>query len=141
MKQISLFFVLPLFIIGCETPIDQQYIYDYSIEQFRGCFCTNGGIWINLYIKGDTVAAAYKISNDQELNYEEFKYYKSIKGLFDLITNTDTTKYELRYTIDSVKNYPTFIYLNPKPIIIGNDTLIIADAQLSYTTRNYINYE
>jgi hypothetical protein len=60
--------------------------------------------------------------------------------LFDIISETDTNEYDLIVEFDSLKNYPSFVYINPKPIIVTDSTIvIIEDAQIAYTTRNYMN--
>jgi len=136
MKNISLLSVLILLSFSCETPIYDE-LFDYTIEQRIECFCPNVGVWVKLYVESDTVASAYLLSNSQPLNYESFKFYKSIKELFELISEIDTTQYVLRYNIDSIYNYPSYIYIDLKPVIIGNDTFYNADTQSIYFTRNY----
>ena len=128
-----------LLLYGCDMILDENNLYDYSIEQQMGCYCPQGGIWVKLYISSDTVSSALRISDKQELPHNEFSYYKPIKGLFDIISETDTSEYDLIVEFDSLKNYPSFVYINPKPIIVNDSTIvIIEDAQIVYTTRNYI---
>lgn len=142
MKKIILSFIFLIFFIGCESATEQYFIYDYSIEQRMDCFCSQGGVWVKLFVEADSVASAIRISDNQRLDYGEYKYYKSITELFDLINNTDTTFNYLNYTIDSINNYPSYVYVNPKPIIINDTTIvIISDADVSYTTKNYIKYD
>ena len=128
-----------LLLYGCDTLLDENNLYDYSIEQQMGCYCPQGGIWVKLYISSDTVSSALRISDKRELPHNEFSYYKPIKGLLDIISETDTSEYDLIVEFDSLKNYPSFVYINPKPIIVNDSTIvIIEDAQIVYTTRNYI---
>ena len=140
MKFLFYFFVAFVFLFnGCDTLVDESNSYDYSIEQKMGCYCPQGGIWVNLLITADTISNAMRISDNQQLTYDEFKYYKSIKGLFDKISETDTNTYKLIVTFDYEYNYPSFLYIDPKPIVIDDSTIVtVADAQLSYTTNNYI---
>lgn len=131
--------VIVLLFNGCDNLVDESNSYDYSLEQNMGCFCEQGGIWVKLFISADTVSNVVHISDNRELTYNEFKLYKSIKGLFNKIAETDTNTYELIVTFNSDKNYPSFIFIDLKPIVINDITIVtIADAQLSYTTRNYI---
>ena len=140
MKLLFYFFVaFVLLINGCDTLIDESNSYDYSIEQKMDCFCSQAGIWVKLFIKADTISNAVRISDKKQLTYKEFKYYKSIKGLFDTISETDTNTHQLIVTFDSEDNYPSFLYIDLKPIVINDSTTVtVADAQLSYTTNNYI---
>ncbi len=138
MKHSFYFFVTVLFFItGCDSPTEVSNPFDYSIEQKMDCFCSQAGYWVNLFITSDTVSTAVRISDNKQLKYNEFKYYKSIKSLFDWISETDTTVYNLIVTINSEHNYPSYIYLNPKPIVTDTITWIIADGELSYSTKNY----
>lgn len=139
MKKIWFLFIASFVLVRCESLLDDSSFYDYSIEQKIDCFCPYSGNWVKLYIKSDTISNAFRSLDNQPLAYNEFKYYKSVRGLFDLITKTDTSYYFLTVIIDSLNNYPLLVYLEPKPIIIGDDTLIVVtDGQLSYTSRDYI---
>ena len=136
----TILFLIPLLLLlnGCDTIVDENSSYDYSIEQEMGCFCPQGGTWVKLFVKADSVSKAIRISDWYNLSYNEFRYYKSIKGLFDQISDIDTSKYDLKVIMDSKDNYPAYVYFNPKPIVVSGDTVAIAvDGQLSYTTRNY----
>ncbi|MFO7524531.1 MAG: DUF6174 domain-containing protein [Ignavibacteriaceae bacterium] len=142
MKSFYFFSVLTFIIIinGCDNILESD-LYDYTIEQQMGCYCPQGGIWVKLFISADTVSNAIRTSDNNKLTYDEFKHYKSIKGLFNKISETDTSTYDLIVTYESTNNYPSFIYINPKPIVINDSTVVtIEDAQLSYTTKNYKNF-
>ena len=136
----TIFSCLPALIalIACDIGVNESQVYDYSIEQQMNCFCPQTGVWIKLYVKADTVADAIRISDDYHLKNEERKPYKSIKGLFDLIAGLDTVACMVTVRMDSVNNYPTFIYSSPRPVVIGDTVMIITDAQWSYITRDYI---
>jgi hypothetical protein len=123
---------------GCDTSVNDSNSYDYSVEQKLGCFCPHGGVWVKLSVRADTVADAITISDNNRLSYQEARRYKSIKGLFEVISEIDTARYDVRTTFDSLNNYPSYIYFNPKPIVHGDTVQAIFDAQMSYTTRNYI---
>jgi hypothetical protein len=140
MKFSIYFFVVFLLLInGCDTLVDESNSYDYSMEQRMDCFCSRAGIWVKLFIRADTISNAVRISDNKQLTYDEFKYYKSINGLFDLISETDTSTHQLIVTINSEDNYPSFLYIDLKPIVINDSTIVtVADAQISYTTNNYI---
>ncbi len=142
MKKLGLLPIFFIFLVGCESVLDDPTFYDYSIEQRMDCFCPQARVWVKLFVKADTVATAIRSSDKHRLEYDEFKYYKSATELFDLINTTDTTLNYLNYTIDSVNNYPSYIFINPKPIIINDTTIIIvSDAEVSYTTKNYNKYD
>ena len=123
MKFLYYFFVaFVLLINGCDTLVDESNSYDYSIEQKIDCFCSHAGIWVILSITADTISNAVRISDKKLLTYNEFKYYKSIKGLFDTISETDTNTHQLIVTFDSEDNYPSFLYIDLKPIVINDST-------------------
>ena len=138
-RNIYFIATLILFHAGCNSNVDAPAVYDYSIEQKMDCFCTNSGAWINIYVSSDTVSYAERIPDGIKLSYDEFKSYKSIKGLFDFIAETDTSKYVLTYSFENGNDYPSYIYTNPKPVVV-NDSIIgmVDDAELSYSTRNYV---
>ena len=127
-------------LIGCDSIVNQNSNYDYSIEQKVGCFyCPESGEWVKLFIDADTIAAAFRILDNYKLPNDEIRNFKSIKGLFNAIAETDTNKYILMVKYNLENNYPSFLYLEPKPIIVNDTTtVIIEDAQIAYYTQNYI---
>jgi hypothetical protein len=137
MKNILCFLITTIFLNGCDTPVNENKSYDYSIEQQTGCFCVLGGVWVKLFVKADTIADAINLSDNSRLAYEQQTQYRTIKGLNNELLSIDTSIYDIRVTMDTVLHYPSFIYFNPKPIIHGDTVLIVADAQMSYSTRNY----
>lgn len=137
MKASFCLLALTIAVCGCDNSTSVNTPYDYSIEQQLGCFCPQWGIWVKLYVRADTVADAIAISDNGHLSYEQRKPYKSIKGLFEQLAQIDTALYDVKVTIDSTNNYPTYLYFNPKPVIHGDTTQIIKDAQMVYTTKNF----
>lgn len=137
MKKFFCFLGLIFFVIGCENSVDSNNSYDYSIEQRRDCFCPRAGVWVKLFVKADTIASAIYIEDNSPLSYEEKQPYRTIKGLFDEISLIDTSFGNVEVIMDSVNNYPSYIYFGPKPIIQGDTVIITEDAQFSYTTKNY----
>ena len=137
----TLFISLIIFLVildGCDGIVDDNNNFDYSIEQKMNCFCGQNDIWSKLFITADTVASAYRISDHYIFNYNEFKFYKSIKDLFNIISETDTNDYILKVTYDLNYIYPSFLSLKSKPIIVNDSTIIItSDDNISYSTRNY----
>ena len=129
-----------LLVSGCDTAVNESDSYDYSVEQQMGCFCPQGGQWVRLFVRADTIARAISISTGSNLTYEEWRPYRTIRGLFHEISLRDTSVYEVRVEIDSTYNYPSLVYFNPKPIVHGDTVLTVMDAQLSYSTRNYVRF-
>lgn len=136
-KALYPFIIIIFLLLGCENTTEINNSYEYSMEQKMECFCPQAANWIKLYVQSDTIAKAIRISDNIELNYTQYKPYKTIRQLWDLISKIDTSKYELKVEIDSVNNFPSYIYSNPKNIIQGDTVMVIADADYSYTTRNY----
>ena len=138
MKKVLYPIIIIIFLSsGCENTTEINNPFEYSMEQKMDCFCPQAGSWIKLYVQSDTIAKAIRISDNIQLNYTQYRPYKSIRQLWDLISKIDTTKYELKVEIDSVNNFPSYIYSNRKNIVHGDTVLVIADADYSYTTRNY----
>ena len=137
MKRLFYFIASLFVIIGCDSPVNQNNSNDYSIEQQLGCYCPQGGVWVKLHVKADTIAEAFTIPDNRQLSYEDRSGYKTIKGLFNVISELDTSVYNVNILMDSVNNYPSLISFNPKPLIHGDTLLIIEDAQMAYTTKNY----
>ena len=138
MKNLLFVFITTMILSGCDTPVDKNNSYDYSIEQQTGCFCVMGGIWVKLFVKADTIADAINLSDNSRLAYGQQRQYRTINGLNRELLSIDTSIYDIKVTMDTVLHYPSFIYFNPKPIIHGDTVLIVQDAQMSYTTKNYI---
>ncbi len=129
-----------LLLVGCDAGVNQNDSYDYSIEQQMGCFCPQGGQWVRLFVRADTIAHAIYLSTGLTLSYEEWRPYRTITGLFHEISLHDTSGYNVRVEFDSTHAYPTFVYFNPKPVVHGDTISTIMDAQVSYTTRNYVRF-
>lgn len=140
MKTIITFLIVFLFAINsCDNIVDENNNYDYSMEQKIECYCSQGGVWVKLFITADTVSSAIRLSDNFKLDYNNFWYYKSIKSLYDEISETDTIAYILIVEYDTNNIYPSFLYKEPKPIVLDDSTTVtIADAQISYTTQNYV---
>ncbi|QQS36426.1 MAG: hypothetical protein IPM56_00275 [Ignavibacteriales bacterium] len=135
----TIYFLALVFLISsCDTSIDVEEQFDYTIEQQMGCFCPQGGVWLKLYVVNDTISKAIRLSDNTILSYDEFKFHKSIKGLFNQIAVTDTSKFDLVVTMDPTNLYPSYLYYNPKPVVNGDTVIIIEDAQQSFTTRKLI---
>ncbi len=132
-----IFFFIALILYGCNTLVNESSSYDYSIEQNVGCFCPRGGEWVKLFVKSDSITKAIKLSDNSRLSYDQRRLYRTIKDLYNEISNIDTSIYDVIITIDPLHNYPSFFYFNPKPIVHGDTISIVMDAQMSYTTKNY----
>jgi len=142
MRTIIISFIVATFsLISCDTVTDESNSYDYSIEQKMDCYCTQGGVWVKLYITADTVSAATRILDNYKLEYNDFWFYKSIKDLYNEIAETDTNTYTLIVEYDA-NNYPSYLFKDPKPIVINDTTTIsIADGQIAFTTKKYIKLD
>ncbi|MEJ2617173.1 MAG: DUF6174 domain-containing protein [Ignavibacteriaceae bacterium] len=128
---------------GCkENSISVIESIDYSIDQKLSCFCPNSGVTVRLFVRADTIADAIDLSEKTHLTKNEWKGYKTIKGLFDEISALDTSIFTVKVSYDPVYHYPAFISANPKPVYV-NDTIVqvIMDADFSYSTSNYIEYK
>lgn len=138
MKITFYFIVIIFFLTGCDNSVDFNEQYDYTIEQQMVCSCPQGGVWLKLFVEQDTVSKAIRVSDNQIIPYEEYRFHKSIKDLFNQIAQIDTSTYEMQITMDPSNTYPSYLYYNPKPIVNGDTVLVIVDADISYLTRNYI---
>ena len=130
-------FLIVLILSSCDAPVDQNTSFDYSIDQSIGCFCTFSGELVRLFVKADTIADAIILADNSRLAYERWSTYKTIKGLYNDISNIDTSVFDVVVTIDTVHNFPSLFYFNPKPMIHGDTVIRVYDAQMSYTTKNY----
>ncbi len=137
-RLVRIYSILTVGLVGCDTVVNNNKPYDYSIEQQQGCFCPQMGIWVRLFVKADTIAEAVRISDNVRLSYAERQSYRTIGGLFDVVNRLDTAGFDIRIDFDSLYRYPTYIYFSPKPVRHGDTVQVIYDAQMSYTTRNYI---
>jgi len=138
MRKIFYLIIISILFVGCENSVENNInSYDYSIDQRIDCFCPQAGIWVKLFIKSDTIANAIYIADNSPLTYEQIRPYRTIKGLYEEISKKDTSTYYIKVIMDSVSNYPSYIYINPKPKIHGDTVFVIKDAQLSYMTKNY----
>lgn len=138
-----LFTVICIFLSGCdENSLNVSESMDYSIDQKLSCFCPNSNMTVRLYVRADSIADAIDIDKRIHLPKNERERYKSIKGLFDMISKLDTSIFKIEVLYDRVYHYPSFISANPKPVYV-NDSIIqvIMDAGFSYSTGNYIKYK
>ncbi len=143
MKIIIIIILYCLIFTGCnENTVNNEKQFDYSIDQKLSCFCPRAGVPVKLFVSADTIADAIIIPDKSRLPRNEWNRYRTIKGLFDEIAKWDTSKYTVNVSFDPEYQYPAYIYVNPKPIII-NDTIIhvIADGDFSYSTSNYVEFE
>jgi hypothetical protein len=138
MKALFCCLIITIVLCGCDATVNENNSYDYSIEQQMNCFCPQSSVWVKLFVKADTVADAIRISDNIHLSYGDRKPYKSIKGLLDEVARLNTGTYNVIITMDSVNNYPSYLYFNPNPVANGDTVQAILDAQWSYTTKNYI---
>lgn len=141
MRKIFGLLVILIGLSGCQVGVNEEAAYDYSIEQQRMCFCPQAGGWVRLYIRADSVADAVRISDHYHLNEWERKPYKSIKELFDTVAQLDTLDYQVIIRVDPVYNFPSYIYVNPNPVINDDTVVVISDAQWSYATKNYFAFK
>jgi hypothetical protein len=139
--------LLPLLVFfGCsknDNSTNANQSFDYSIEQSRSCFCPDAGKEIKLFVAGDTIADAIWLSSNTHATYNEWQRYRTIKGLYNEIERWDSSStFQLSVTYDAVYHYPSHVSFTAKPQIV-NDTLtvIIKDANISYTTWNYFTYK
>jgi hypothetical protein len=142
MKTKILLIVSMLFFSGCyENSINNFERVDYSIDQKLSCFCPGAAETVRLFVREDSIVNAINTADKSCLAKEEWNRYRTIKGLFDEIANHDTSIFTVNVTYDPVHHFPSYIYVNPKPVKI-NDTVIqvAADADFSYTTSNYTEY-
>jgi hypothetical protein len=142
--MIKLIIIISIYFIfsGCnDASVNNKKQFDYSIDQKLSCFCTRAGVPVRLFVSADTIADALIIKENLPLPKDEWKRYRTVKDLFDEIAKWDTLKYTVNVSFDPEYNYPAYIYVNPKPIFI-NDTIIqiIADADFSYSTSNYVEF-
>lgn len=142
-RTLIFFTAICIFLLGCnENSISENEPIDYSIDQKLSCFCPNSNVTVKLYIKADTIADVIDISKRIHLPKNEWKRYKTIKGLFEEISTLDTSVFKVEVKYDPVYHYPAYIYVSPKPIHV-NDSIIqvIKDADFSYSTSNYTKYK
>jgi hypothetical protein len=128
---------------GNEGILDFNNSFDYSIEQSLSCFCPGSHEPARLFIKSDSIVDAVWLSNNIHLSYSERQRFRTIKGLFDYVEHWDSLSSEFQVDVvyDSVYQYPSIVSVYPKPVVI-NDTVavVITDADFSYRTWNYIEY-
>lgn len=144
MKSLMFISIAFMVLIGCanNNPVGGLYPeYDYSIEQSWNCFCPNSGMKVKVFVRADTIANVILLSDNSYLPYDEWGRYKTIKGLFSEVASIDTLAYNVSVSYDSVFHYPSYIYVNPKPVVV-NDTIvcIIQDAWFQIETRNFKPY-
>ncbi len=129
-----------IFLSGCDRFMTDADTYDYSIEQQMNCFCSQGGQWVRLHVKADTIADATNISNGNHLTSEQWQPYRTIHGLFDEITKWDTSMYHVDVTIDSTFGYPSFLSIYQRTVVHGDTIPFATDGGFNYTTRNYVTF-
>ncbi|MGE5812371.1 MAG: hypothetical protein ACM339_12765 [Ignavibacteria bacterium] len=46
-----------ILLIGCDSVVNENNSFDYSIEQTKNCFVLKPETWVKLYVDADTIAA------------------------------------------------------------------------------------
>jgi len=134
----SLIFISVAFVIFCgcsgdDLLVNDNFKYDYSIEQSRSCFCPYSGEKVKIFVKADTIADIIFLSNKSHLAYNWWQSYRTIKGLFREVSLwDDTVRFAVKVSYDPIFHYPSFISVNPKPF------LGITDIGFAYETKNYL---
>ena len=132
------FVALTVLLGTCDTGFDESDLYDYSVDQQMGCFCPQAGVWVRLFVRADTIAHATNISTGSHLANQQLSPYRTVKGLFDEIAMIDKSMFDVVVVMDSTYNYPSYVHCSPKPIVHGDTVVVVAVAQWSYSTRNFV---
>ncbi|RPI04102.1 MAG: hypothetical protein EHM64_11060 [Ignavibacteriae bacterium] len=136
MKYICIIIISAFVATSCVVESSKD-IYDYSIDQAISCFCPPTGT-VRLFVRADTIADALSLSDNNHIERSQWTRYKTIKGLFDVIAQRDTSRFDVKVTMDPKDNYPSRIFINPKPVIVDSIAVIITDGGFAYETSNYV---
>jgi hypothetical protein len=146
MRSITFISVALVILCGCsgdDLLVNNNFKYDYSIEQSRSCFCPNSGEKVKIFVRSDTIADVILLSDNSHLAYSSWQPYRTIKGLLrEVALWADTVRFAVKVSYDPLFHYPSFISVNPKPFMV-NDTIVsvMTDAGFTYETHNFIKYK
>jgi hypothetical protein len=56
-----------LFVIGCETGVNESEPLDYSIDQKLVCYCPQSSRWVRLFVGADTIVRVTDICSGADL--------------------------------------------------------------------------
>jgi len=142
MRSLAFISVAFVLLCGCsenDLLVNDNIKYDYSIEQSLFCYCINRGQKVKLFVRADTIADVVLLSDNSHLPYNSWRQYRTIKDLFNEIASHDTSRYIVKVSYDSVFHYPSYLYINPRTIVVNDSVIIeIADADVIYETQNFI---
>ncbi len=99
---------------------------DYTIDQYRMCFCADGGITMRVVVRGGTVYSVTRLSDSVQLSPPASSRYLSVDSLFAIIRRPGSDS--LFVTYDAQFGYPDFVDINPQ--------LHPIDGGVSYRTLN-----
>lgn len=138
MKSIILIILILLFFTFCnekqvsepasQTPHElwlSHNIHNYSVYQWRSCFCPDAGKLVKVTVKSDTLYSVIRISDNSPVSYP---FYYSIDSLFGIINNSVDDSLVIEY--NSKYGFPKFLDINPQ--------LHPVDGGVLYETSNLV---
>jgi hypothetical protein len=121
---------------------NDNYKYDYSIEQSRSCFCPHSSEKIKLFVRADTIADAILLTDNSHLSNVAWEPYRTIKGLFNEIAYWDSVRFKVSVSYDRVYHYPSIISVDPKPFRVNDSTIsVMTDVGFTIQTQNFVKYK
>jgi hypothetical protein len=86
-------------------------LHNYTIDQTRSCFCSNGGEKMRLLVKSDTVNSVVRLSDGVVLAYGSFPAYWSVESLFAYIKSSKDSMV-VRY--NDTYGFPEYLDISPQ---------------------------
>lgn len=143
LKKLWLLITISLTIIGCKdnlsspdyslinNPRERWQAYRltaYTIEQQRQCFCPFRGNKVTLKISNDNVIEAKYTDDNNDVNEDEIKIYRTVNQLFDFIDTLKVNHVDSLYVeYDSTYGYPKRIFIDQIKYAVDDELTIITN--------------
>jgi hypothetical protein len=87
-------------------------IHNYTIDQVRYCYCTNGGEKMRITVRSDTIALVMRLSDSAVMQYPVPSLYRSIDSMFSIIRTFPNDSLVITYNCKY--GYPEQLDINPQ---------------------------
>lgn len=106
--------------------------YDYRFQWV--CFClVERTMPVRITVEKNRITRVMAMGEDRDLDRGQFGEYRTIDGLFDLVTDAYRRAEDVRVEYDEVYGYPTSVYIDYQRSV--------ADEELGFSVSDFLPVE
>lgn len=106
--------------------------YEYNFQWV--CFClVERTMPVRITVERNRITRVMAMEENRDLDRKQFSEYRTIDGLFDLITDAYQRAEDVRVEYDGAYGYPTSVYIDYQRIL--------ADEELGFSVTDFIPVE